>query len=158
MVCTSRPHHRRTSFRLLQHGKEHLESVQQAARLVVRYGVAPRKGGLEAIDREELEADIAVARRLFDDTRSPGADGSWDAPALMAAAALEAQFVDGTDVPMEALSFAADAVLRIGECEAGHRPFESEDTFLRGWRGSERRARLAFVAPSRRHGTASRCG
>ena len=126
----------------LQHGKEHLETVQQAARLVLRYGVAPGKGRLEAIARDELEADIAVARRLFDDTRSLGADGSWDAPALVVAAALEARFLNRTDVPMEALSFAADAVLRIGESEAGHRPFQSEETFFED--GADRSAARAL--------------
>ena len=126
----------------LQHGKEHLESAQQAARLVVHYGVGPRKGGLEAIEREALEADIAVARKLFDDARSSGADGSWDAPALVAAAALEAQFVNGTDVPIEALSSAADTVLRIGECEAGLRPFDFEETFFED--GADRSAARAL--------------
>ena len=126
----------------LQHGKEHLESAQQAARLVVHYGVGPRKGGPEALEREALEADIAVARKLFDDARSSGADGSWDAPALVAAAALEAQFVNGTDVPIEALSFAADTVLRIGECEADLRPFDFEGTFFED--GADRSAARAL--------------
>ncbi len=126
----------------LQQGKEHLESTQQAARLLVHYGVGPRKGGPEAIDHEELKADIAGARKLFDDARSSGADGSWDAPALVAAAALEAQFVNGTDVPIEALSFAADTVLRIGECEAGPRPFDFEGTFFED--GADRSAARAL--------------
>ena len=79
----------------LQHDKEHLESARQAARLVLHYGVGPGKDRLESVDLEELKTDIAVARKLLDDTRSSGADGSWDAPALVAAAALEARFVQG---------------------------------------------------------------
>ena len=114
----------------LQQSKGHLESVQQAARLVVRYGIGPGKGTRETIDREEIEADIAIARKLLGDARSSGVDGSWDAPALVAAAAFEAQFVNGTDVPIEALSFAADTVLRIGECEGSPRPFDFEETFF----------------------------
>ena len=126
----------------LQHGREHLESAQEAFRLVARYGIGPWKGGPKTIDGEELEADIAVARRLFDDARSSGADGSWDAPALVAATALEAQFVDGTDVSMEALSFAANTVLRIGECEPGRRPFDVEETYFED--GADRSAARAL--------------
>ncbi len=126
----------------LQHGREHLESAQEAFRLVAHYGIGPWKGGPKTIDGEELEADIAVARRLFDDARSSGADGSWDAPALVAATALEAQFVDGTDVSMEALSFAANTVLRIGECEPGRRPFDVEETYFED--GADRSAARAL--------------
>ena len=122
----------------LQHGKEHLEGAQEAARLAVRYGIGPREGGREAIDRAELVDDVAVARKLVDNAPSSGADGSWDAPTLVAAAVLEAQFVKGTDLPIEALSFAADTVLRIGEPEAGLRRFDFEETFFQD--GADRSA------------------
>lgn len=126
----------------LQHGREHLESAQEAFRLVARYGIGPWRGGPKTIDGEELAADIAVARRLFDDARSSGADSSWDAAALVAATALEVHFVNGTDVSMEALSFAADTVLRIGECEAGLRSFDVEETYFED--GADRSAGRAL--------------
>ena len=126
----------------LQHGKEHRESVQQAARLVLRYGVRPGRAGPQAIDREQLEADIALARTLVDDARSSTADGSWDAPALVAAAALEARLVNGIDVPMDALSFAADTLLLIAEYEAPPRPFDFQETFFE--EGADRSAARAL--------------
>ena len=92
--------------------------------------------------KEPHPADIAVARRLFDDARSSGADGSWDTAALVAATALEVHFVNGTDVSMEALSFAADTVLRIGECEAGLRSFDVEETYFED--GADRSAGRAL--------------
>ena len=126
----------------LQHGKEHRESVQRAARLVLHYGVRLGNAGLQAIDREQLEADIALARTLFDDARSSSADGSWDAPALVAAAALAARLVNGIDVPMESLSFAADAVLLIAEYEGAPRPFDFQETFFED--GADRSAARAL--------------
>ena len=113
----------------LQRDNEHLDSVQERARLVVRYWIEPGKSVRNTVNSRELEADIGVARKLIDDARSSGVHDSWDAPALVAAAALKAQFVDGTDLRMDTLSFAADTVLRIGEGEAGLRPMEFEETY-----------------------------
>ena len=126
----------------LEHGKQHRESVQQAAGLVIRYGVRPGRAGSQAIDREQLAADLALARTLFDDARSPTADGSWDAPALVAAAALEARLVNGIDVPMDALSFAADTLLVTAEYEGPSRPFDCDVTFFED--GADRSAARAL--------------
>ena len=142
MVCASRPCRRRTSFKHCSTARSIWSRRNRPLDCLVHYGVGPQKGGPEAIDRDELKADIAVARKLFDDPRSSGADGSWDAPALVAAAALEAQFVNGTDVPIEAMSFAADTVLRIAECDAGLRPFDFEETFFED--GADRSAARAL--------------
>ena len=73
---------------------------------------------------------MATARKLLESPPSRGVYGPWDTSALVAAAALEAHLLDGTVLPEEALSFAAEIVLRIGEGEAGPRQFEFEDTFF----------------------------
>ena len=127
--------------RALQHGNEHLESAQEAVRLVLRYSSKPEEGGGKTIDREELVADLAAAGKLTDDP--PSSDGhAWNAAALVAAATLEAQFMGGTDIPPDAQAFAADTVLQIGEWEGGGRPFEFEETFFE--EGSDRSAARAL--------------
>ena len=129
--------------RALQQGKEHLESAQEAVRLVLRYSSKrdSRRGGGKTMDREELAADIAVARKLIDEP--PSSHGrAWDATALVAAATLEAQYVCGTDIPPDALAFAADTVLQVGESEGGRRPFEFEETFFE--EGADRSAARAL--------------
>ena len=49
---------------------------------------------------------------------------------MVAAVALEAHLLGGADLEDDALSFAADTVLRIGEGEAWPRQFEFDDTFF----------------------------
>ena len=61
---------------------------------------------------------MATARKLLENPPSRGVYGPWDTSALVAAAALEAHLLDGAVLPEEALSFAAEIVLRIGEGEA----------------------------------------
>ncbi len=126
----------------LQRHSKHIESVSEAARLLVRYCPEPRKGGRKAIGPEEIKADVAVARKLIDDAPSSGRPDFWDAPALVAAAVLEANFMDGTDIPMDALSFGAATVLRIGGAETGPRPPEFEHSFFE--QGADRTAARAL--------------
>ena len=114
----------------LQSGKEELERGQEATRLIVRYLIEPEKTGNRIIDSSELVADIAVARKLLGDPRSSSVYDPWDAAAAVAAAALDAHFRDGTELPMDALSSGADILLRIGDGEAGPRLSDLEDAFF----------------------------
>ena len=114
----------------LQARNEDLELATEATRLFVRYHIEPKKELAEPIGHDELAADMATARKLLESPPSRGVYGPWDTSALVAAAALEAHLLDGTVLPEEALSFAAEIVLRIGEGEAGPRPFEFEGTSL----------------------------
>ena len=114
----------------LQARNEDLELATEATRLFVRYHIEPKKEFAEPIGHDELAVDMATARKLFESPPSRGVYGPWDTSALVAAAALEAHLLDGTVLPEEALSFAAEIVLRIGEGEAWPRQFEFEDSFF----------------------------
>ena len=126
----------------LQHSNEDLERAQEATRLAVRYWIEPKKECAEAIGPDELAADIATARKLLENPPSLRAHDRLDTPALVAAAALEAHLLGGVDLPDDALSFAADTVLRIGEGEAWPRQYEFEETFFE--EGADRSAARAL--------------
>ena len=126
----------------LQPSNEDLERAQEATRLVVRYYIEPKKECAEAIGPDELAADIATARKLLENPPSLRAHDPWDTSALVAAAALEAHLVGGADLPADALYFAADTVLRIGEGEAWPRQYDFEDTFFE--KGADRSAARAL--------------
>ena len=126
----------------LQHSNEDLERAQEATRLVVRYYIEPKKECAEAIGPDELAADIATVRKLLENPPSLRAHDPWDTSALVAAAALEAHLLGGADLPDDALSFAADTVLRIGEGEARLRQYEFEETLFE--QGADRSAARAL--------------
>ena len=114
----------------LQGSHEELQLAMETTRLFVRYHIEPEKKLAHPIGHDELAADMATARKLLENPPSRGVYGPWDTSALVAAAALEAHLLDGAVLPEEALSFAAEIVLRIGEGEAWPRPFEFEGTFF----------------------------
>ena len=124
--------------RALQGGHEDLELSMEATRLFVRYHIDPTKESAEPIGHDELAADMATARKLLESPSSLDVYGPWDTSALVAAAALEAHLLDGAVLPEDALSFAAEIVLRIGEGEASPRQFEFEDSFFEA--GADRSA------------------
>ena len=126
----------------LQHSNEDLERAQEGTRLVVRYYIEPKKECAEAIGADELAADIATARKLLANPPSLRVHDPWDTATLVAAAALEAHLLGGADLPDDALSFAADTVLRIGEGEGWPRQYEFEDTYFE--EGADRNASRAL--------------
>ena len=126
----------------LEPRNEELERVQEANRLVVRYHIDAKKEGAQGTGPHELANDIATARELIEDPPSLGGHDSWDTASLVAAAALGAHILDGANLDDEALSFAAETVLRIGEGEAWPRQFEFEDTFWE--QGADRSAARAL--------------
>ena len=125
----------------LKPSNEELKRVQETYRLVVRYYMKRKKEQADAIGSEEIATDLATARGLLEAPPSLGGHDPWDAPAAVAATALEAHLVDGLVLPDSALSFAAETVLRIGEGEMGPRQFEFEDTFFE--QGADRSAARA---------------
>ena len=128
--------------RALRHSNEDLERTREAARLTVRYYIDPQKGGTEVVGPEDLMADVAIARKLLENPPTRRADDPWDTPALVAAAAIEAHFLRGAELADDALSFAADTALRIGEGDAQPRQYEFEDTFFE--QGADRSAARAL--------------
>lgn len=126
----------------LQHGKDDLERAAEATQLVVRYEIEVKEEGAERIEPEDLAADISTARSLLENPPPNTVHGPWDIAAMVSAAALEAHLLGGADLPDDALSFAADTVLRIGAGEAGPRPYEFEGTFFTA--GGDRSAARAL--------------
>ena len=124
--------------RALQHNNEDLERTREATRLTVRYYIESQKGGTKVVGPEDLMADLAIARQLLENPPTRRADDPWDAPAVVAAAAIEAHFLRGAELADDVLSFAADTVLRIGEGEAQPRQYEFEGTFFE--QGADRSA------------------
>lgn len=116
----------------LQHDNVESERVAEEFRLINRYFYKPNEARtlLKANGPDELVVDIGTARMLLDNPPSLGAQGPWDVPALIAAAALEAHLLHRTDIPDDALSFAADTVLRVSEGEASPSPYEFEGTYF----------------------------
>ena len=113
----------------LQESHQDAELTNESIRLFVRYVVDPDKEHAKPISKDELVADMVAARKLLESPSSLLVHNPWDISALVAAAALEAHFVDGSGLPDETLSFAAETVLRIGEWEASPREFEFEGTY-----------------------------
>ncbi|MEU9136915.1 hypothetical protein AB0D33_13255 [Streptomyces sp. NPDC048404] len=116
--------------------------AQEAIRLSVRYYINPKNGKDDALEAGELVSDLASAQDLLENP--PGLDLSdqWDAPAAVAATALTAAIVDGVELPADALRFAVDILLRIGENAAPPRRFESEDSYFE--QGADRIAAQAL--------------
>ena len=118
-----------TSCRALKQSNEDLESAQEEMRLRVRHYIGPKTEHVEAIGPDDLVADLATARKLL---KNPPSLDTWDTPALVVAAVLEAHLLSGVPTFQDdALSFAADTVLRIGEGETWPRGYEVEETFSR---------------------------
>jgi hypothetical protein len=126
----------------LKRDGEDLRRAGEATRLMVRYHVQPSQGTALPLGAEELAADLAVAEELLDKPPALAPSGQWDVPAAVAAAALEASILVGTELPAESLRFAAETVIRIGEGEPSPHPFDNEDSFFE--QGGDRSAARAL--------------
>ncbi|MFH8350254.1 hypothetical protein [Streptomyces sp. NPDC018045] len=104
--------------------------AQEAIRLSVRYYIDPRNGTDKHISADDLVSDLASARELLANPPDPDPASQWDVPAVVAATALTAEIVDGVELPADALRFAVDTLLRIGEGAASPRRFEAEDSYF----------------------------
>ena len=122
----------------LQRGNVEVRRAQDVTRLIVRYYIHPKKGAAEPVSAEVLAADLAVAQELLEEPHALVAGDQWDAPAVVAAVALEAHLIRGVDLPQGALRFAVDTMLRIGAGEASPRQFESEKSYFE--QGADRSA------------------
>ena len=107
-----------------------MERTRQAIELGVRYHVEPAKGNTDPQPPDQLTADLETARELLEQPPSFSVYDPLDTAALVAAAALEAYFLNACDLPHDALSFAAKTVLQIGEGAVEPRPSEYEGTLF----------------------------
>ena len=131
----------------LEPSTRNLQHAQETTRLVVRYHIDLKKECAQPVGTDELVADLATARKLVANPSPRRAHNSWDTSAwdtssLVAAAALETHLLHDVDLPSDALSFAADTVLRISEGEVSSRHYECEDTFFEF--GADRNAARAL--------------
>ena len=114
----------------MERGGEDMRLAGEATRLMVRYHVQPSQRTALSLSAEDLTTDLAVAGELLANPPALGPGSPWDAAAAVAAAALEACIMSGAEVPSEALRFAAEIVIRIGEGEAPSHVFDNEDSFF----------------------------
>ena len=117
---------------------EEMQRAHDHFRLLNRYLIRPADEHTGAIGAEQLAVDIATARELLENPPPLSADQRWDTPAMVAAAALEAHLTRGVDLSPDALAFAAETVLQIGEGEAWPREDEIETTYFE--QGADRSA------------------
>lgn len=122
----------------LQNGTVEVGRAQEASRLVVRYYVKPKRGTGESIDADDLNADLGVAQELLENPPAFHSEDKWDAPTAVAAAALAANLIGSVHSPDDALRFAVDTVLRVGDGEASPRQYESENSYFE--QGADRSA------------------
>ena len=111
----------------LKDSYQDLERTGEAIRLFVRYHTSPSGETPEAIGRDDLVADIDAARKLLESPWSLKHPDPCDTAALVAAAALEAHLVQGTDLPDDALRIASEVILQT--CDASPTRDEFEGTF-----------------------------
>lgn len=114
----------------LQYDNEELARVAEEYRLINLYFYKRNEADFEAIGPDDLVVDIGTARTLLETPTFRSVHHPWDVPALIAAAALEAHLLHGVDIPDDALSFAADTVLKVAEGEASPGPYEFEGTYF----------------------------
>lgn len=127
---------------------EGLRLAGESTRLMVRYHVQPSQGAAVPLTADDLAADLAAARELLENPPALGPGGPWDAPAAVAAAALEADVGSGIAMPAGSLRFAAEIVIRVGEGEAPRHPFDGEDSqFGQGADRSAARALPLLLLP-----------
>lgn len=87
---------------------------REATRILMRYPERfDRHADHREVTRDELLADLAIARDLAENPPAAGPLGAYDAPAAVAAAALEARFTAGIDVPDEDLVWAARSLVEL---------------------------------------------
>jgi hypothetical protein len=126
----------------LRHNSEELARAGEATRLMVRYHIEPLKGTALPLSAEDLAADLAVAEHLLDSPPDYSPGDPWDAPAAVAATALEASIISGTELPAEALRFAAETMIRIGEGAVEPHPYNNEGSYFE--QGADRSAARAL--------------
>ena len=113
----------------LQTGNEDLKRAQHDIRLQYKYHIEPQRDNSRVIPVEQLVADLATAQELLEALSPLSVYGPWDTSVLVAAAALEAHQLHNAELPRDALLFATDTVLRVGEGAETPWPYDFEESF-----------------------------
>ena len=138
------------TVQVLEPGTRNLERAFEASRLVGRYyyNIKPKTERGQSGGTNELAADLATARTLLESPSPLAAHDPWDPAALVAAAALEAHVLHGATLTEDALSFAADVVLRIGDRVTNPHSYVEDRFFEQGADRSAARALPLLLLPT----------
>lgn len=127
----------------LQPSNEDLARGNETIRLVNRYYIQHKRDPDWAMPgKDELEADLATAKDLFERPPATGAFSIEDATALVAAAALHAHLLEGILIAEQPLQFAIRTLLNIAEKTAPSDEFEYSGTYFE--QGADRTAARAL--------------
>lgn len=116
---------------VLQDLEEHAENHkrgEEGTRLFLRYQRGPSKGIPKVPGADELEEDLATARKLLEVPPSSGVQRPWETVAMIAGAVIEAHVLRGDRISHDAVVFAGETLLRAGEEARSPRPYEFEGT------------------------------
>lgn len=118
------------------------ERLELESRLLLRYDERFGENPISSIIAEDLSSDLAAAKQLIEQPSSVLGTSPWDAPALVAAAALEAGLTRNADVSDDDLTLAAEIVVAVIEDADALRHFEIETSFFD--QGADRSAARAL--------------
>jgi hypothetical protein len=136
----------------LESGSVDIRRGHEATRLLVEYHIDAKKGTAQPRTAEKLVADLQAAKGLVDEPPAFSTGGTWDAPAAVMAAALEAHLVDGTVLPDDSLQLAASTIVTIAGLAGQDRQFDSEESYFE--QGADRvaaRVLLLLLMPNATH-------
>jgi hypothetical protein len=106
-----------------------LRRAQEATRLLMRYPERfERHKGRQATELDQLTADLTIAQELAEHPPASVPLGRYDAPAAVAAAALEAAMSAGMEVPEDGLAWAARLLVELIEVTLGARTPDDDRT------------------------------
>jgi len=116
----------------LQPGNDDLQRGQQAMRLSWRYYIEGRAHPENAkpFTAEEIVADLEIAEDLLNDPPTARPTNLWEAPAAVAAVAIQQAFLHDLALPADSVRFAAATLLAIAEGASPPSEFEYEGTYF----------------------------
>lgn len=127
---------------ILSTGQSELFRGQESTRLLLRYHIEPEKGTDGPFEADALRQDLNTAASLIDGSTELDAM-DWDAPAAVAAVALEQHLVHALPLPTESVKIASEIVLRVAEGEVPERRYEYEESYFS--QGADRSAARAIA-------------
>lgn len=128
---------------ILAPGNKDLERGREAIRLTWRYFLRGNSSqNQEPPTEQELKTDLSTAVDLVRDPPASSPSDHWEAPTLVAKAALEAHLIRGMSLPRKSLAFAVETVLTVAEQPQPRSPYEFEGSYFE--QGADRSAARAL--------------